>query len=361
MKTKFYVFLTVAIVVGLTAGYLVGSIPLQHQINSLEIQLDEQNQQIAQLQANVTEFEDMIEEQNNQIEELEAGVHEGIEQIGFLNDVIVELERNLNQRDSYIASLEEIIGGLVEQINSMHTLRINILDVAWDVDADTATVTVENTGTQNVTIESLQAYTNSSGWMIDTSTDATGILNVGQSNGFLFDVAQFGWDVQPSDEFTIIATCSAGFSTETFSTVPNHMETDLVQNGGFETGDFTSWTPSAQNENVTIVSGTAYEGTYCLTISGQTSVGQALNQTTMSKITFWGRCSNSSESSYIVIFFYGTDAYSIAVGPISGTWNRYEVESSIAYNEFSISTSDDSDPVYIYPEEKMIDSISILP
>ena len=123
-----------------------------------------------------------------------------------------------------------------------------------------------------------------------------------------------------------------------------------MRNSGFETGDFTDWISSAQDENVTIVNGVAYEGSYCLEINGESSVGQPISQTTTGNLTFWAKCSRSSDSSYIVIFFYGTDAYSITVGPISGIWNKYEVESSIAYDELLFSTTETDYPTIIYAE-----------
>ncbi|MBN1683295.1 carbohydrate binding domain-containing protein [Candidatus Bathyarchaeota archaeon] len=488
MESKSYAFIVIALVLGLIGGYFAGSMPLQEQINSIQLQLTDQEQQISELQSSIGLLETIIEEQNitihglqttiseknGEIYELNSAVYERNDHIGFLQGVIAELESIHIQKDAIIGSLEDMIAELQNEINNLNMIlltefqiediewnvnenqlivtvrntgqyltliefisvrknvegslfetqevappielqvenvtvinwggvdadlkleqgssyvvrvtcstgfyydlpfsipapqeppkytQIKIVNLVWDINSDTATISVKNTGTQTANIVSISAYTDSSGWIIDNSTNATGTINIGQTAQFVLDLGNLGWDIQSGDEYLVRVTCSTGYYTEKYSTVADPTETNLVKNGGFETGDLSNWVTSGNT--VKVVSSGAYEGSYCLEIGGNAEIKQTLSQTSIKKITFWAKCSNPSESSYIVIFFKGAGSFSTTIGPISNSWQKFEATSTISYNELVFSTTDEDYPDpelgYIYPETKLIDNITITP
>jgi hypothetical protein len=240
--------------------------------------------------------------------------------------------------------------------------QMRIISVTWDLDADTASIRVRNTGTQTATIVQIGAYNDEMGWRYDNLTQ---VIGIGQSLTFVFDFGSIVWDVQEDEEYILRVKCNTGFRAEKLSTTPILPETNLVNNGGFEKGDLTGWTPSTPTVNISIRSGGAYEGSYSVEIGGFSKISQTFSQSTSNSVIFWAKCSNPSDVSSLAVTFWMDDVFSyrLTVGPIDGTWSRFEVYPTEEYNEISFSTYDDSypDPGSLDPEPKLIDNISITP
>ena len=228
METKSYAFLVIALVVGLIGGYLVGSMPLQQQINGLQLQLDEQDQTIIELQASVGGLEATVEEQDFQIGELEGAIHERNEHIGFLQEVIVELEAVSEQKESHISSLEGMIGGLEEEINRLRMIlltEIQIDDVEWNVNENMLMVTVRNTGSYSALVEFLSVRRNIEGSTFETQevlppreieVEEATVINWGGPDA--------GLTLQQGASYVVRVTCSTGFYYEIVISIPAPQE-----------------------------------------------------------------------------------------------------------------------------------------
>ena len=60
MNARFYALLAIAMMMGIGGGYLLSSTAFQNQMSKIELQLDENDQQIANLQTIITDKETQI-------------------------------------------------------------------------------------------------------------------------------------------------------------------------------------------------------------------------------------------------------------------------------------------------------------
>jgi cell division protein FtsL len=161
METKIYAFLFITLIIGLVGGYFVGIISQQNQAPGLDDEIAAKNEQISSLQSQVQSLNDTIDSKNQQIVALESEV------------------------DGLRVSLE-------------------VEGVVWDVAADTANITIRNTGGVNVTITSISLHETYLGapWVPDTSPDATGWINVGESKVLVWDGSSV-YDLLPATSYAI--------------------------------------------------------------------------------------------------------------------------------------------------------------
>jgi len=160
METKIYAFLLITLIIGLVGGYLVGSISQQNEAPGLD-EIDAKNEQIATLQTEVQNLNNQISTKNQQITALEA------------------------------------------EVNGLR-VSVEVEGIVWDVAADTANITIRNTGGVNVTITSinLQETYPEAPWVTDTSTDATGLVSVGENKVFVWDGSAV-YDLFPATSYAI--------------------------------------------------------------------------------------------------------------------------------------------------------------
>ena len=92
--------------------------------------------------------------------------------------------------------------------------------------------------------------------------------------------------------------------------------TNLVQNGGFETGDFTDWTTNAVSFPMYIVTSPVEEGTYAAQIAGFSFGPDTLSQTIATTsgdtytLSFWRYQQNVGPSTFLDVTWDGTAVFS---------------------------------------------------
>jgi cell division protein FtsL len=182
METKIYAFLFITLIIGLVGGYFVGIISQQNQAPGLDDEIAAKNEQISSLQSQVQSLNDTIDSKNQQILTLQS-------QVQNLNDTI-------DSKNQQIVALESEVDGL--------RVSLEVEGVVWDVAADTANITIRNTGGVNVTITSISLHETYLGapWVPDTSPDATGWINVGESKVLLWDGSSV-YDLLPATSYAI--------------------------------------------------------------------------------------------------------------------------------------------------------------
>jgi peptidoglycan hydrolase CwlO-like protein len=241
METKIYAFLLIILIIGLVGGYSLGSIAQQNQDPGLEEEIDAKNEQIATLQSEVQSLNNQIESKNEQITTLQTEVQNIEEQIDAKNSQISNLQtevqslnNQINAKNEQIATLQTEVQSLNNQISTknqqivaleseVNGLRVSVEveGVVWDVAADTANITVRNTGGVNVTITSISLQETYPGapWVPDTSPDATGWINVGENKVFVWDGSAV-YDLFPATSYVIQMDYASIYDTQYLDETP---------------------------------------------------------------------------------------------------------------------------------------------
>jgi peptidoglycan hydrolase CwlO-like protein len=220
MKIKTFAFILIALAVGLVGGYLVGSFTRSDQVPNLTDELEAKSQQIATLQTEVETLEDQVDAKNQQIATLQTEVETLEDQVDSKSSQISDLQSQVQSLNSQIASLQSDIQSLNSQINTKNQqistleaevnslgVSVEVEQVLWDAAADTATVTLRNTGGVNVTVGSIslrEAFPGAT-WYTDTSADAKGLAIVGEAEVFVWDGADVGFDLQAATSYVVQA------------------------------------------------------------------------------------------------------------------------------------------------------------
>ena len=226
METKNYAAVLIMLIIGLVGGYFISSITQQNQAPNSEEEVDSKNQQIASLQTEVQDLEDQIDSKNNQITNLQKEIQTLQDQVNAQSSQITSLQDEIQTLNSRISSLQSEVQSLNNQINTknqqiadleaeIETMRISveIEDVAWDAAADTANVTVRNTGGLNVTVCAISLREASEEiWYTDTSTAATGTINAGKAEILMWDGAGIGFDLLPATSYSIQVDYSSNYA-----------------------------------------------------------------------------------------------------------------------------------------------------
>jgi TolA-binding protein len=198
METKIYAFLLITLVIGLVSGYFVGSITQQNQALGLD-EIDAKNAQIATLQSQVQSLEDQIDTKDSQITNLQTEIQ--------------SLNNTLDAQNQQISALES-------EVNSLR-VSVEVEGITWDVAADTANITIRNTGGANVTITSisLQETYPAAPWVSDTSPDATGWINGGENKVFVWD-GSAEYDLLPATSYVIQIDYASIYDTQYLDETP---------------------------------------------------------------------------------------------------------------------------------------------
>ena len=178
METKIYAFFLITLIIGLVGGFFVGSISQQNQAPGLDEEIDAKDEQISTLQSEVQSLNNQIDAKNQQIVALES------------------------------------------EVNSLR-VSVEVEGVVWDVAADTANITIRNTGGVNVTITSISLRETYSGdpWVPDTSTDATGWINAGENKVFVWDGSAV-YDLLPATSYAIQIDYASIYNTQYLDSTP---------------------------------------------------------------------------------------------------------------------------------------------
>ena len=234
METKIYAAILIMLIIGLVGGYFIGYITKKDQAPNSEEELDNKNQQIASLQTEVQDLEDQIDSKNNQITNLQAEIQALQEQANATNSQITSLQETIQTLNSQISTLQSEVQSLNNQINTknqqiadleaeVETLQVSveIEDVSWDAAADTANVTVRNTGSVTVTVGPISLKeTSGDTWYTDTSNAATGTINAGEAIILMWDGSGLGYDLLPAVPYTIQLDYSSNYATLYSGTIP---------------------------------------------------------------------------------------------------------------------------------------------
>jgi peptidoglycan hydrolase CwlO-like protein len=203
METKIYAFLLITLIIGLVGGYFVGSISQQNQAPALDEEIDAKNEQIATLQSEVQSLNNTIETKNQQITTLQSEVQSLEDQIDAKNEQIATLQSEVQSLEDQIDAKNEQIVALESEVDGLR-VSVEVEGVVWDVAADTANITIRNTGGVNVSITSISLQEAHAGapWVPDTSADATGWINVDESKVFVWDGSGV-YDLLPTTLYAI--------------------------------------------------------------------------------------------------------------------------------------------------------------
>jgi predicted nuclease with TOPRIM domain len=241
METKIYAFLLITLIIGLVGGYIVGSISQQNQAPTLDEEIDAKNEQIAALQSEVQSLNDQIDTKNQQITTLQTEVQNIEEQIDTKNSQISSLQTEVQSLNNQIDAKNEQIAALQSEVQSLNNeidvknqqivalelevdelrVGVEVEGVVWDVAADTANITIRNTGGVNVTITSISLQETYPGapWVPDTSPDATGWINVGENKVFVWDGSAV-YDLVPATSYVIQMDYASIYDTQYLDETP---------------------------------------------------------------------------------------------------------------------------------------------
>jgi peptidoglycan hydrolase CwlO-like protein len=228
METKIFAVILIMLIIGLVGGYFVGSITQQDQVPSFEDELDSKNQQIASLQTEVQDLQDQLDSKNAEITNLETEIQTLEEQANSAGSQITNLQETIQTLNSQISTLQSEVQSLNNQINTKNQqisdleaeveslqVSVEIEEVTWDAAADTANVTVRNTGGVTVTVGAISLKeTSGDTWYTDTSTAATGTINSGEAIIFMWDGSGIGYDLLPAVSYTIQVDYSSNYATQ---------------------------------------------------------------------------------------------------------------------------------------------------
>ena len=220
METKIYAFLLIILIIGLVGGYSLGSIAQQNQDPGLEEEIDAKNEQIATLQSEVQSLNNQIESKNEQITTLQTEVQNIEEQIDAKNSQISNLQTEVQSLNDQISTKNQQIAALESEVNGLR-VSVEVEGVVWDVAADTASITIRNTGGVNVTITSINLQETYPGapWVPDTSPDATGWINVGENKVFVWDGSAV-YDLLPATSYAIQIDYASIYDTQYLDETP---------------------------------------------------------------------------------------------------------------------------------------------
>jgi peptidoglycan hydrolase CwlO-like protein len=234
METKIYAVIMIMVIIGFVGGYFIGSITQQDQAPNSEEELDSKNQQIASLQTEVQDLEEQIDSKNIQITNLQTEIQTLQDQANAPNSQITSLQNEIQTLNSQISSLQSEIQSLNNQINTKNQqiadleaeiktmqISIEIEEVTWDAAADTANVTVRNTGGVSVTVGAISLKeTSEETWYTDTSTAATGTINEDEAEVLMWDGAGIGFDLLPATSYSIQVDYSSNYAIQYSGTIP---------------------------------------------------------------------------------------------------------------------------------------------
>ena len=220
MKTKIYAFLLIILIIGLVGGYSLGSIAQQNQDPGLEEEIDAKNEQIATLQSEVQSLNNQIESKNEQITTLQTEVQNIEEQIDAKNSQISNLQTEVQSLNDQISTKNQQIVTLESEVTGLR-VSVEVEGIVWDVAADTASITIRNTGGVNVTITSINLQETYPGapWVPDTSPDATGWINVGENKVFVWDGSAV-YDLLPATSYVIQMDYASIYDTQYLDETP---------------------------------------------------------------------------------------------------------------------------------------------
>jgi len=241
METKIYAFILITLIIGLVGGYFVGSFfqqneapglaeeidakneqisNLQTEVQTLNNQIDAKNEQITTLQTEVQSIEVQIETKNSQISNLQTEVQTLNNQIDAKNEQITTLQTEVQSLNNQISTKNQQIAVLEAEVNGLR-VSVEIEMVVWDVAADTANITIRNTGGVNVTITSISLKETYPGapWVPDTSTDATGWVNIGENKVFVWDGSAV-YDLLPATSYAIQIDYASIYDTQYLGETP---------------------------------------------------------------------------------------------------------------------------------------------
>lgn len=228
MESKIFAVISIMLIIGLVTGYLVGSISQQSQILSFEEELDSKNRQIASLQTEVQDLEGQLESKEDQIIDLQAEIQTLEEQANAASNQLASLEEEIQALNSQISTLQSEIQSLNDQIDSKNQqiadlqtavdsmrVSVEVEEIKWSAAADTANVTLRNTGGVNVTVTSLSLKeTSGEDWYRDTTTAATGLINTGETKTLIWDGSGLGFDLLPATSYTVQVDYSSDYVTQ---------------------------------------------------------------------------------------------------------------------------------------------------
>jgi peptidoglycan hydrolase CwlO-like protein len=234
MEIKIFAIVLIVLIIGLVGGYFVGSITQQDQVPIFEDGLDSKNQQIASLQTEVQDLHDQLDSKNAEVENLQTEIQTIEEQANSAGSQITNLQETIQTLNSQISTLQSEVQSLNNQINTKNQqiasleaeveslqVSVEIEEVTWDAAADTANVTVRNTGGLNVTVGAISLKeTSGDTWYTDTSTAATGTINAGEAEILIWDGAGVGFDLLPATSYLIQVDYSSNYATLYAGTTP---------------------------------------------------------------------------------------------------------------------------------------------
>jgi peptidoglycan hydrolase CwlO-like protein len=234
METKIFAVIAIMLIIGLVSGYLLGSVSQQNQALSFEEELDSKNLQIASLQTEVQDLEGQLESKENQIMDLQADIQTLEEQTTAANSQLTSLEEEIETLNSQILTLQSEIQSLNNQIDSKNQqiadletevdsmrVSVEVEEIKWNAAADTANVTLRNTGGVNVTVTSISLKeTSGEDWYRDTTTAATGLVSTGETRILIWDGTGLGLDLLPATSYTVQVDYSSDYVTQYTAIIP---------------------------------------------------------------------------------------------------------------------------------------------
>ena len=128
------------------------------------------------------------------------------------------------------------------------------------------------------------------------------------------------------------------------SEIANAQSSELIKNGGFETGDLTSWTVNMGSAGVT--ESEAHTGSYCVGLEGMTILSQGFQPALPppGNLTFWAK--RYPEGYYndldlIAIYQDGTnDSFSLSLPDTEWTYYSLKINTTKLLNQIDIITSE---------------------
>jgi hypothetical protein len=146
---------------------------------------------------------------------------------------------------------------------------------------------------------------------------------------------------------------------------------NLLTNGSFETGDFSSWVSGGNFEDTEVVSGPFYQysgaadGSYYAVLGPVGSDG-TLSQTftdrpgVMYSISFYINAVGDNPSDFSV-YWDGTELFSLTNPNTGGVWNQYGINTEIGTGSDTLTFAFRDDPGYIALDGVAVNQVGSLP